>query len=136
MVVTVSDLKLFVPERKKTLGRRNDRVAAQLKSCLATELVRDDFPVVHGRENSSKLPCLVTITFIELSSDLRNADIYFMPLGGLLIKETEQFFETQTHYFKDVIAKKMRLKFIPNLRFKLDKSFEYSKKIDLLLQQQ
>ena len=54
-------------------------------------------------------------------------------LGGLKKEETAKFFELQKHYFKDLIAKKMKMRFIPNLTFKLDTSFEYSERIEALL---
>ncbi|MBQ2173785.1 MAG: ribosome-binding factor A, partial [Alphaproteobacteria bacterium] len=64
---------------------------------------------------------------------LRSAIVYFTPLGGLKKEETAKFFELQRHYFKDLIAKKMKMRFIPELNFKLDTSFEYSERIDNLL---
>lgn len=126
-------LNLFVPEKKKTTGRRNDKVATRMKECFSAALARGDFPVLQGHESESKLPSPVTITFVDLSPDLRNAVIYFMPLGGLNKEECVKFFELQTHHFKDIIAKQMRLRFIPNISFKLDKSFEYSQRIEDLL---
>jgi ribosome-binding factor A len=127
---------LFLPERRKGFGKRNDRVAAQMRECLAKELARGDFPAFRWKnaaEQNCQLPQPVTISFIDLSRDLKNATVYFMPLGGAKKEETEKFLSIQTSYFKKIIAKNMFLKFVPNLRFKLDSSFEYSTKIDSLL---
>ena len=129
----MSRFNLFIPEKRKSIGRRNDKIAARIKECFALELTKGNFPTLPGHESESKLPSPVTITFVDLSPDLRNAVVYFMPLGGLCQKECIRFFELQTHHFKNAIAKHMHLRFIPNISFRLDNSFEYSAKIDNLL---
>ena len=132
-MISVAKLNLYRSIDEKTVSRRNDKIATQLKECFSLALSRGDFPVLpnHGKESQLQTP--VTITYIDLSPDLRNATIYFLPLGGLKKEETVQFFELQKHYFKDLIAKKMKMRFIPNLTFKLDTSFEYSERIEALL---
>lgn len=129
----MSKLNLFKPESRKTLSRRNDKIAAQLKECFSFALSRGDFPILPNHEDESKLPTPVTLTYVDVSPDLRNATVFFIPLGGVKKEETKRFFELQTHYFKDLIAKKMKLRFIPNLTFKLDDSLDYSEKIENLL---
>ena len=129
----MSSLNLFVPERKKTRGYRNDKVAAHIRECFSMALTRRDFPILPGHEEESKLKTYVTITYVNLSQDLRNASVLFVTLNDEYQQETLKFFELQTHYFKNLIAKKLRLRCIPDLIFKLDKSVEYSKKIDDLL---
>lgn len=129
----MSNLNLFKPEKIKTTSRRNDKIAAKIRECFANALTRGDFPILPAHESESKLPAIITITYIDLSPDLRNAVIYYIPLGGLHKDECETFFKLQTHYFKDLIAKKLKLRYIPDLRFKLDNAFDYSDKIDELL---
>ena len=129
----MSKIDLFRSEQRKTVARRNDKVAAQLKECFSLALSRGDFPILTNHERESQLPNPVTITYVDLSPDLRNATIYFVPLGGIKKEETAKFFELQGHYFKQLIAKKMKMRFIPNLIFKLDNSFEYSERIEALL---
>ena len=129
----MSKLNLFTPQRRKTTGRRNDKVASQIKECFSLALVRGDFPSLPNHEKDSKLPTPITITYVDLSPDLRNATVYYMPLGGLLKEESARFFELQTHYFKNVIATKMKVRVIPNLLFRVDESIDYSQKIESLL---
>jgi ribosome-binding factor A len=129
----VSDLKLFVPEQIKTTGRRSDKISAQIKECLANELTKGNFPILPGHETESILPTAITITYVNLSPDLRNAMIYFMPLGGIKRDECFKFLKLQSYHFKNVMAKKLRLKFMPSIAFKLDESFDYSEKIESLI---
>ncbi len=124
---------LYTPERVKSRPSRAHKVAMQLKECFSLALSRGDFPILPNHEEESRLPTPVTITYINLSPDLRSAIVYFVPLGGLKKEETTKFFELQRHYFKDLIAKKMRMRYIPELNFKFDNSFEYSERIDNLL---
>lgn len=131
--IVMSNLNLFSQEKRKTAGRRNDKIASQIRECFAMALARADFPILPNHEDESKLKVPVTLTYVDMSPDLRNATIFFTPLGGLHKQECLKFFELQTHYFKDVIAKKMKMRFIPNIFFKLDDSFEYSQKIEGLL---
>ncbi len=130
----MSDLNLFMPDRKKKIhSRKNDKIAADMRECFALELSRGDFPILPNHEQESRMPCLITITYVDLSPDLRNATVFYMTLGGERVLEAQKFFELQTHYFKHMIAKKMKLRYIPQILFKLDKTAEYSEKIESLL---
>ena len=125
------DLNLFTQEKRKTNAARNDKVAAQIKECFSMALVRGDFPILPGHESASYMKSLITITYVKLSNDLRNATVFFTTLSDH--NEALQFFELQTHFFKNLIAKKLKLRFIPNLIFKIDDTFDYYDKIDQIL---
>ena len=130
----MSGVDLFRPEKRKTIGRRNDKIASEMRECFAVAITKGDFPILPNHEIESKLVVPITITYVDLSPDLRNATVFFMPLGGTHKEETLKFFELQTHYFKNLIAKKMKMRFIPNILFKIDKTLEYSYKIESLLE--
>lgn len=123
----VKKLNLFkLPNDNKTYSRRNDKIAAHMKECLSMSLLKGDL---------YDLPChTITITHIDLSPDLRNARIFVMPFGGEKTRETINYLEEHKHYFKNIIATKMKLRFIPEITFKNDDSFEYSSRIEKLLQ--
>ncbi|MDR1332837.1 MAG: 30S ribosome-binding factor RbfA [Holosporales bacterium] len=129
----MSKLNLFVPQKRKTTGRRNDKVATQLKELFSLALIRGDFHVLPKREAESMPPCMITITHVDLSRDLCNAVVFFRTLSGTMIDEAMKFLELQTHFFKDLIAKKLSLRTIPNLRFKFDQTSEAANRIDELL---
>ena len=129
----MSNLNLFVPEKHKTTSSKNDKVATKIRECFSMALARGDFPVLPGHEEESILKTYVTITYVKLSQDLRNATVLYVTLNDEYLEETANFFDLQKHYFKNLIAKKLKLKYIPDIIFKLDRSIEYSKKIDVLL---
>jgi ribosome-binding factor A len=84
-------------------------------------------------ESVSRPPCPLTITYVDLSPDLRNASIFFTCLDDLKKNEALKFFETQLHFFKNLIAKQIKLKFVPNILFKIDESANYATRIDKIL---
>jgi ribosome-binding factor A len=129
----MTELCIFLPEKKGCCSRRNDKVAAQIKECVSMALSRADFPCFVRKERVL-MPCPITITFVDLSPDLRNATIFVMPLGGEKQQETIDFLEKQTCFFRGVVAKRLTLKFVPDLVFKLDKSFGYSEKMGQLFE--
>jgi ribosome-binding factor A len=129
----VSHLNLFSQEKRKKASKRNDRIAAQLRECFSFALIQNDFPIIPNHEDESKLPVHVTITYVNVSSDLRHAIVYFTPLGGNNKEESLKFFEVQKHYFKNLIAKKMKMKYIPEISFRIDETIDYSRKIDQLI---
>lgn len=127
-------LDLFVPEKHKSSSAKNDKIATKIRECFSMALARRDFPVLPAHEEESILKTYVTITYVKLSADLRNATIFYVTLNDEYLQETEKFFELQQHYFKNLIAKRLKIKYIPEIIFKLDKSIEYSSRIDKLLQ--
>jgi ribosome-binding factor A len=126
----VSSLNLFVPEKKKNGGKRNDRIASQLKELFSISLIKDEYLAF---SDNRKMP-MITITYVDLSPDLQNCTVFFS--AGANDRDAENalsLIETRSRHFKDLIAKKMKLRFIPNIRFRIDDSFEYSQRIDALL---
>jgi len=77
----------------------------------------------------------ITITAVEVSPDLRHATIFFSLLGTPSEKEeTLAGLESAKGYLRTELGKRIRLKFLPDLSFKLDQSFEKSQRITELIQ--
>ena len=76
----------------------------------------------------------VTVTFVNVSRDLRNASIYIMPLAGYKKEIILDLINENIHVFQKVISrKKLKIKYTPKLKFYLDDSFEEAQKIHKLL---
>ena len=68
-----------------------------------------------------------------MSSDLKSARAYIIPLGG---KETEKTVKTLTEFsylVRKALSKKLDIKFLPKLHFVGDKSFDYAERIEKLI---
>jgi ribosome-binding factor A len=76
---------------------------------------------------------VVTVPDVRMSPDLKLATIYVMPLGGKNVAEILAALDRNKKVLRGEIAKRVNLKFAPEIRFKPDPSFEYGAKIDALL---
>ena len=90
-------------------------------------------------KNEAKIPSLntnlITITEVKMSSDLKSARAYIIPLGG---KETENTVKTLTEFsylVRKALSKKLDIKFLPRLHFVGDTSFDYAERIEKLIKQ-
>lgn len=122
----MAKLELYKSKVEKVShSRRNDKIASQIRECFSKELIRGN---LHNIPSS-----VITITHVDVSPDLRNAMIFIMPLGGEKLEETINFLEKNKHYFKNIIATKMKMRFIPDITFRADDAIEYSQKIEKLI---
>ena len=100
------------------MGVRIDRVRVQLKRELSIILQEDLKDPRIG---------LITITRIDLTGDLRYARIYFSLLGDEKEKISSiEGIESAAGYIRKLIGERLKLKYVPELSFKLDRSIEYS----------
>ena len=102
------------------------------------ELVKQNLGQIFLR-NEAKIPSfntkLVTVTEVRMSSDLKSARAYVIPLGG---KDTEKTVNTLTefsHLVRKALSKKLDIKFLPKLHFVGDGSFDYAEKIEKLIKE-
>lgn len=110
-------------------SQRQLRVGQEIRRILSELIIREGFIDEANFQQS------VTITEVIVSPDLKNATVFVMPLGG---DEEDLMIETlqrQTYHYKSIIAKQLRTKYVPNLAFKIDKTFDQAEKINLLLNQ-
>ncbi len=75
----------------------------------------------------------LTVPEVRMTPDLKLATAYVMPLGGGEAEEVVAHLEKHKRFLRGEVAKRVNLKFMPELRFKVDVSFEASSRIDELL---
>ena len=76
---------------------------------------------------------MITVPEVRMSADLRLATIYVMPLGGRDGKEVVEALERNKRYMRGEIARRVNLKFAPDIRFRIDERFDEAERIDRLL---
>ena len=104
------------------MGLRLQRVEEALK--------REIGSIVHSELKDSRLG-FVTIMSVKLTPDLRFAKVYFSVLGEeKQQKATQEALESAKPFIRCLIAQRIKLKFVPEFSFKLDRSLEYSFKIE------
>ncbi len=108
-------------------SQRMLRVAELIRHAMAELLSR-------GEVNDPVLETnVITVPKVRMSPDLKLATVYVMPLGG---KDTEPVIaalERNKRFLRGEVARMINLKFAPDVRFKVDDSFENASKIDQLL---
>jgi ribosome-binding factor A len=75
----------------------------------------------------------LTVPEVRMTPDLKLATIYVMPLGGAGADEAVAHLEKHKRFLRGELAHRVKLKFMPELRFRIDTSFESSRRIDELL---
>jgi len=75
----------------------------------------------------------ITVSEVRISPDLKNANVYVMPLGGLNKQNIMAALERSASYVRKVVSETMNLRYIPRIVFHLDNSFEEAERINNLL---
>src|ERR1700732_3744206 len=108
-------------------SQRQLRVGELVRHILADLLARGEVhdPVIEGH--------VITVPEVRMTADLRLATIYVMPLGGRDAQEGIAGFDRHTRYVRGEIARRVNLKFAPEIRFRVDERFEEAERIEKLL---
>jgi ribosome-binding factor A len=75
----------------------------------------------------------VTVTGVDLSADLKFAKVYVSILKEEEREMTLEILNSSKNFIRSVLTKRLKMKFIPAIEFRLDTSIEYGFKIDKLL---
>jgi ribosome-binding factor A len=108
---------------------RSERVAVEIRRVLSEFLIRNSL----GDEQINTT--FLSITDVVVSSRLQHAKIYVaFPYGDVdLCRQHIDFLEEHAARLRHHIGTSIQLKFVPELSFMIDDSFDRAKKIDALL---
>lgn len=107
--------------------QRQQRVAELVRHALSDVLTRGDLP------DPVLTTHVVTIPEVRMSPDLKLATAYVMPLGGQDEAAVLGALERSKKLLRGEVARRVNLKFAPDLRFRRDDSFDEAARIDALL---
>jgi len=103
---------------------RADRVGGLIQKILSDILHRD----IHDPRLK-----MTTITGVKMSRDLKLANIYFISAGGKQnSRAAAEGFNSAMGFIKRNLAGQLNLRYMPELRFFYDESFDYGSRIDEL----
>jgi ribosome-binding factor A len=115
--------------RDQSVGssQRQLRVGELIRHEFADMLARGDIhdPVIEGH--------MITVPEVRITADLRLATIYIMPLGGRDEQDVLGALERNNRYVRGEIARRVNLKFAPEIRFRIDERFDEAERIEKLL---
>jgi ribosome-binding factor A len=116
-------------QRDQSAGgtQRQLRVGELIRHELANMLSRGDVhdPVLDAH--------MITVPEVRMSPDLRLATIYIMPLGGRDEENVLAALDRNKRYVRGEIARRVNLKFAPEIRFRIDDRFDEAERIEKLL---
>ena len=108
-------------------GQRQRRVGEQLRHALV-QILRDG-----GCRDPALRQASITVTEVRVSPDLRNATAYVMPLAGANAAEVVAGLKRGAPFLRAQLARDLPLRYMPNLTFALDDTFEQADRISTLL---
>ena len=108
-------------------SQRQLRVGELIRHALAEMLTRGEVhdPVIEGH--------LITVPEVRMTADLRLATVYVMSLGGRDAETVVAALERNKKFLRGEIARRVNLKFAPEIRFRIDERFEEAERIEKLL---
>ena len=107
--------------------QRQLRIGEELRHVLASTFEKGEIrdPGIAGVS--------VTVTEVRVGADLRIATAFVVPLGGGNADAMLGALGRARPYLRRRIAERVRLKFVPDLVFRLDPSFDEAQRIEDLL---
>src|SRR3954454_14346489 len=76
---------------------------------------------------------IITVPEVRMSPDLKLATVYVMPLGGRDTEVVLTALERNKKFLRGEIARRVNLKFAPDIRFRADERFDEAERIEKLL---
>jgi ribosome-binding factor A len=108
-------------------SQRQLRVGETVRHALAEILAHGGIhdPALEGH--------IVTVPEVRMSPDLKLATIYVMPLGGRDTEIVLAALERNKKFLRGELARRVNLKFAPDVRFRADDRFDEAERIEKLL---
>ncbi|WP_426616293.1 30S ribosome-binding factor RbfA [Bradyrhizobium sp. McL0616] len=103
------------------------RVGEQVRHAIAEILAQGS---VHDADLEGHI---ITVPEVRMSPDLKLATIYVMPLGGRDTEVVLAALERNKKFLRGDVARRVNLKFAPDLRFRVDERFDEAERIEKLL---
>jgi ribosome-binding factor A len=110
-----------------------ERVAGEVRAILGEVLARDEIkdPRVRGAG-------LITVTHVRVSGDLRHARAMFTvhDADAAALERVRQGLDNASGYFRQAIARRLRMKVAPAVKFEVDKVFEQAERVEKILREE
>jgi ribosome-binding factor A len=109
------------------LSQRQLRVGELVRHALADMLTRGAVhdPVIQNHP--------ITVPEVRMTADLQLATIYVVPLGGRDAAAVLAALERNKRFLRGELARRINLKFAPEIRFRIDERFDEAERIEKLL---
>ncbi|MBI4848185.1 MAG: 30S ribosome-binding factor RbfA [Nitrospirae bacterium] len=103
------------------------------RSARVGDLIREEIADMIMNKIKHKNLGFVTVTGAKVSDDLRNATVYISVLKVEDAEKTVRKLSSLSALFRGELGRRLKMKYVPSLTFKIDESIQYGMKIDKLL---
>ncbi len=115
------------PEAGRPPSQRQLRVGELIRHALSDVLSRGNVqdPVLET--------AIISVSEVKMSPDLRNATAYVVPLGRQDPSPVIDALKRARKFLRGELAREVNLRYMPELRFASDTSFDYAENVEGLL---
>lgn len=105
------------------------------RSQRVSDLIREEIAdIIMYRLKDPRIG-FVTVTGVEMTPDLKFAKVFVSILKEDEREATLEILNSAKSFMRSILSKRLKMKFIPGIEFRLDASIEYGYKIDKLLKE-
>ena len=109
------------------LSNRQLRVGQEVRKVIATA-------IENGEARSPEIAeAFITITNVIMSPDLKYATVYLTTLNGKNLGVILEQLAAEKWIFKKLVADKLKLRFTPEINFRVDDTFDEAERINRLM---
>lgn len=103
------------------------------RSQRVSDLIREEIADIIMNKLKDPRVGFITVTGAKITEDLKLATVYVSVLKPEEKKGTLEILNSAKGFIRAELSKRVRMKFIPSLTFRVDESIEYGDKIERLL---
>ena len=103
------------------------------RSARVSDLIKEEVAEIIMHKLKDPRLGFVTVTEARVSDDLRHAKIYISVFEESKKDETLKILSSSAKFIRSQLARRVKIKFIPDIIFRFDESIEYGARIDRIL---
>ncbi len=112
-------------KREKINSNRMNRVDEQVKKEISN--------IINNDIKNQNITGLISVTKVKVTPDLKMARVYISIFNSKSIKNTMEGLKNASGYIRTELAKRINLRYTPEIIFEIDDSISYGDKIDKIL---
>jgi len=109
------------------LSQRQLRVGQEVRKVIAEAIEQGEVRSPEIQE------AFITITQVIMSPDLKYATVYLMTLNGKNLGVVLEQLQAEKWLFKKLVAAKLKLRYTPEINFRVDDTFDEVDRVNKLL---
>ena len=103
------------------------------RSARVSDLIREEIADIIMNKIKHKTLGFITVTGAKVSDDLRHATVYLSVFNVEDNKKTVRKLNSSASFIKGELARRLKMRYVPSITFKIDEAIEYGRKIDKIL---